>query len=436
MSALVDKVSELLIKQKRVADIVHNQSMPRQAIVETLVRRQHLAELQTLLQHLSVTDIAALLDTLPLEEGKQLWPLIAQDRQNDILWEVSDERRDALADGREPVFNESQMNAFVLVDGRLQQIPIEGRKNLQGSSPIWIDLLGASKAERNYVGSHFGLTLPDPDELTDLETSARYQIEDNGDIHLHSNFLLDREGLSRSVPVAFILHKGVLFSLRNEDLPVFRLQRRRARTQPGYVSDCTDVLLDLFGSDVEYSADSLEDIYATLGKVGRKVLSEAISDGEAAAILGDIAEEEDLNGRIRGNILDTQRAINFLIRSKTMTQGQLDDGNQILRNIDSLNSHTSFLFDKINFLMDATIGFININQNKRINQLTVFGVVFTPINILAGMGGMSEFSMMTQGIPWPVAYGAFLVGVSTIGVLTFMALKRLETRQLKLKKTR
>ncbi|MFZ2392111.1 MAG: CorA family divalent cation transporter [Rhodoferax sp.] len=436
MNALADKVLDLLKKQKRVAGMVHNQSMPRQAIVETLVQRQHLAELKTLLQQLPVTDIASLLDTLPIEDGQQLWPLIDQGRQNDVLWEVTDERRDALADGREPVFNESQMNAFVLVDGRLQQIPIEGRKNLQGASPIWIDLLGASKAERTYVGSHFGLTLPDPDELTDLETSARFQIEDNGDIHLHSNFLLDREGLSRSVPVAFILHKGMLFSLRNEDLPVFRLQRRRARTQPGYVSDCTDVLLDLFGADVEYSADSLEDIYATLGKVGHQVLSEAISDQEAAGILGAIAEEEDLNGRIRGNILDTQRAINFLIRSKTMAPAQLDDGSQILRNIDSLNSHTSFLFDKINFLMDATIGFININQNRRINQLTVFGVVFTPINILAGMGGMSEFSMMTQGIPWPIAYGAFLVGAAMIGVLTFTGLKRLETRHLKLKKSR
>ncbi|MDP2678937.1 MAG: CorA family divalent cation transporter [Rhodoferax sp.] len=436
MNVLADKVSELLKKQKRVAGMVHNQSMPRQAMVETLVQRQHLAELQTLLQQLPVTDIALLLDALPIEEGRQLWPLIAPERQNDVLWEVSDTRREMLADGREPVFNESQMNAFVLVDGRLRQIPIEGRKNLEGASPIWIDLLGASNAERNYVGSHFGLTLPDPDELTDLEISARYQIEDNGDIHLHSNFLLDREGLSRSVPVAFILHKGVLFSLRNEDLPVFRLQRRRARTQPGYVSDCTDVLLDLFGADVEYSADSLEDIYATLGKVGRQVLSEAISDREAAGILGAIAEEEDLNGRIRGNILDTQRAINFLIRSKTMTSAQLDDGSQILRNIDSLNSHTSFLFDKINFLMDATIGFININQNKRINQLTVLGVVFTPINILAGMGGMSEFSMMTQGIPWPIAYAVFLLGAALIGVLTFMALKHLETRQLRLKKSR
>jgi magnesium transporter len=61
-------------------------------------------------------------------------------------------------------------------------------------------------------------------------------------------------------------------------------------------------------------------------------------------------------------------------------------------------------------------------------------VVFTPINILAGMGGMSEFSMMTQGIPWPLAYGGFLVGAGFIGVMTFLLLKRLERREIKTRK--
>ena len=96
-----------------------------------------------------------------------------------------------------------------------------------------------------------------------------------------------------------------------------------------------------------------------------------------------------------------------------------------------MNSHTAFLFDKINFLMDATIGFININQNKRVNQLTVFSVVFMPINILAGIGGMSEFSMMTEGTPWPVAYGAFLVCSGIIGVATYLVLRHIEKRRLR-----
>ncbi len=430
-SAGCEQVLELLKKQRRIEGMVHSQSMPRQAMVEVLVQRQHLAELQQLLQHIEAQEIGNLLDSLPLPDAQLLWDQIAPERQNDVLWELSDARRLALAGEREPAFNESQMNAFVLNDGRLRQIPIEGRKNLVDVHPLWIDLLAASRAERRFVGSHFALELPDPDDVTDLEVTSRYQIDENGQIRLNASFLLDREGQSRSVPVTFIVHRGTLFTLRNQELPVFRLQRRRARTQVGYVTDCTDVLLDLLGADVEYSADSLEDIYATLGKVGRQVLSETISDHEAAAILGDIAEEEDLNGRIRGNILDTQRAINFLLRSKTLTPVQVEDARQILRNIDSLNSHTSFLFDKINFLMDATIGFININQNKRINQLTVFGVVFTPINILAGIGGMSEFSMMTQGIPWPIAYGGFLLCAALVGVLTFTALRWAERRHIR-----
>jgi len=429
----LEKVTEMLKKQKRVEGMVHGQNMPRHDIVETLVQRQHLVELENLIAQLPAEEIGSILEALPPEDAKLMWEQIPTTQENEVLWEVSDQLREQLVGAREPVFDESQMNAFELQDGRLRQIPIESRKNLEGIKPIWIDLLGATKAERAYVGAHFGLNLPDPGEVTDLEVSSRYHIEDNGEIHLLSNFLLDREGNSRSIPVAFILHQGILFSLRNEELPVFRLQRRRARTQAGYVTDCNDVLLDLYGADVEYSADSLEDIYATLGKVGRQVLSETISDTEAAAILGDIAEEEDLNGRIRGNILDTQRAINFLMRSKIWSPTQFDDAKQVLRNIESLNSHTSFLFDKINFLMDATIGFININQNRRINQLTVFGVVFMPINILAGMGGMSEFSMMTHGIPWPLAYGAFLTFSSLMGVATYVALKHFEKRATRAK---
>ena len=55
---------------------------------------------------------------------------------------------------------------------------------------------------------------------------------------------------------------NILFSVRKEELPVFRLQRLRARTQPGYVTEGKDVLLDLYAADAEYSADALEDVYA------------------------------------------------------------------------------------------------------------------------------------------------------------------------------
>lgn len=423
------KILEILNRQKLVEGFVHSQSMQRQALIETIVQRQHVAELQALIARMPPREIGAMLEAVTLDEAQALWQRIPAARENDILWELPEPLRQALAGDREPTFSESQMNAFELVEGKLHQIPIAGRKDLEGAGPIWVDLLGASAAERTYVGEHFGLYLPDPGESTDLEVSSRFQVEDDGSIHLHSNFLLDREGESRSVPVLFILHQGILFSIRNEKLPVFRLQRLRARTQSGYVADGIDLLLDLYGADVEYSADALESIYATLGQVGRQVLSEHISDEDAASNLARIAEEEDLNGRIRSNILDTQRALTFLMRSKFLAASQQEDAKQILRNIESLNSHTAFLFDKINFLMDATIGFININQNKRVNQLTVFGVVFMPINILAGIGGMSEFSMMTAGIPWPLAYASFIGAMAFIGWGTYILVKRMENRR-------
>jgi magnesium transporter len=427
----VEKIASLMNKQKLVEDMVHRQQAPRQDLVETIVHRQHLAELRHLVANASPQDVATVLESLNVDDARQLWNQVTAERQGDILWEISDDLREELVGPQEPVLGESQINAFELVEGRLRQTSIRSRKDLDEVRPIWIDLRGATKTERGYVGAYFGLELPDPSDTTDLEVSARFHVEETDELHLNSNFLLDREGDSRSVPVAFILHNGILFSVRDEELPVFRLQRLRARTQPGYVSDCNDLLLDLYGADVEYSADSLEDIYATLGKVGRHVLSEKMTDEEAAAILGEIAEEEDLNGRIRSNILDTQRALSFLMRRRILAAAQLDDARQILRDIETLNSHTAFLFDKINFLMDATIGFININQNRRVSQLTVFGVVFMPINILAGIGGMSEFSMMTQGVPWPLAYGAFIATMGFVGWLTYVALKHAENRKLK-----
>jgi magnesium transporter len=422
---------EMLNKQKLVDGMVHSQQMHKHDFVASLLQKQHDAELLNFIAKQSAIELGGYLDALPLQDAQKLWRKLPSELENNVLWELSDVRRTELAGDRQPGFEDTQINVYELIEGRLKNMPISGRQDLEGAKPIWVDLINSTKAERMFVGSHFGVTLPDPIEATDLEVSARFHVEENDDIHLHSNFLLDREGSSKSVPVAFILHGGILFSLRNEDLSVFRLQRRRALTQPGYVTDCVDLLLDLYGADVEVSADSLENIYAKLGVVGRHVLSEAITDQQAAGILADIAEEEDQNGRIRSNILDTQRALSFLMRGRLLTPDQISDSKQILHNIDSLNSHTAFLFDKINFLMDATIGFININQNKRVNQLTVFSVVFMPINILAGIGGMSEFSMMTEGTPWPMAYGGFILGSACIGLVTYVLLKHFEKKRLK-----
>ena len=424
-------VISLLARHKLVEGLVHRQDMPRHELVETLVHKQNRVEFQRLLDQLGYQLIARILEALPPEDRQIVWQLVREERKEDIRKEISDTIRSELIVEAKPRNRSMQIRVFDLFEGRLRQIPIESKEELALVKPIWIDLVMPEDEQLAWARDVFGVELPNPRELTDLETSARFYVEDNGEVHLHSDFLLDRKDESRNVPVAFILNKDTLFSVRNKELPVFRLQRLRARAEFGYVSEAKDVLLDLFAAEVEYSANALEDVYSELEEVGRQVFRSHMTDDEAAKILAAIAEEEDLNGRIRRNVLDTRRALSFLMRGKFLSDTQHNDVREILRDIESLDGHTAFLFNKINFQMDATVGFINVNQNKDIKRLTIISVVFMPLNVLAGIGGMSEFTMMTAGISWPIAYISFTVALITIGWITFAGLRFLENRKIK-----
>jgi magnesium transporter len=424
-------VISLLARHKLVEGLVHRQDMPRHELVETLVHKQNRVEFQRLLDQLGYQLIARILEALPPEDRQIVWQLVREERKEDIRKEISDTIRSELIVEAKPRNRNMQIRVFDLFEGRLRQIPIESKEELALVKPIWIDLVMPEDEQLAWARDVFGVELPNPRELTDLETSARFYVEDNGEVHLHSDFLLDRKDESRNVPVAFILNKDTLFSVRNKELPVFRLQRLRARAEFGYVSEAKDVLLDLFAAEVEYSANALEDVYSELEEVGRQVFRSHMTDDEAAKILAAIAEEEDLNGRIRRNVLDTRRALSFLMRGKFLSDTQHNDVREILRDIESLDGHTAFLFNKINFQMDATVGFINVNQNKDIKRLTIISVVFMPLNVLAGIGGMSEFTMMTAGISWPIAYISFTVALITIGWITFAGLRFLENRKIK-----
>jgi len=236
------------------------------------------------------------------------------------------------------------INVFVLQNGRLNQVHIETRCDLENVAPVWVDLTDPNDDERAWVKSIYGVTLPDEDEVKDIEASARYYEAENGDLHLRTDFLLEEDdGPSRIVTVAFILARNMLFSVHADDLPVFRLVRMRARSRPGSIADYKDVLLDLYETDAEYSADALEGIYQNLEEVSRSVLQKELTDQDAAAALNAMAQQEDLNGRIRRNMMDTRRAVSFLMRGRLLNSEQFEEARQILRDIESLDGHTACL---------------------------------------------------------------------------------------------
>jgi magnesium transporter len=304
----------------------------------------------------------------------------------------------------------------------LFQEEIESLEELSRFQPIWVDLESPTLEEKRWINQHFGLLIPEDAMDEDIEESARFYEEDNGELHIRSDFLIAHEDEPRTVRVAFIINqqneslksRGVLFSIHDEDVPVFRLLRMRARRAPGLIEDDKDVLLKLFDADAEYSADTLEGIYDELEKASKLVLSEVVTDALAGEVLGAIARQEDLNGRIRRNVMDTRRAVSFMMRAKMLNAEQFEEARQILRDIESLDSHTAFLFDKINFLMDATVGFININQNKIIKIFSVASVALLPPTLIASIYGMNFQFMPELNFKWGYPYALVLMLASAI----------------------
>ncbi len=319
------------------------------------------------------------------------------------------------------------LNVFTLANGRLFQEEIESLEELARFKPIWVDLEDPTPEERRWVKQHFGLSIPEDAMDEDIEESARFFEEDNGELHVRSDFLIDDEDNPRAVRVAFILNenndqlksRGVLFSIHDEDVPVFRLLRMRARRMPGLIENAKDVLLMLFDADAEYCADTLEDIYDDLEKVSRQVLAGEVTDDKAGEALAAIARHEDMSGRIRRNVMDTRRAVSFMMRSRLLSAEQFEDARQILRDLDSLDGHTAFLFDKINFLMDATVGFININQNKIIKIFSVASVALLPPTLIASVYGMNFQYMPELAQEWGYPYALALMVLSALGPMLY-----------------
>ncbi len=309
------------------------------------------------------------------------------------------------------------LNVFTLANGRLFQEEIESLEALAHVQPVWVDLDAPTGEEKGWIAAHFGVTIPADAVDDDLEESARFYEEDNGELHIRSDFLIVadlNDGGPRNVRVAFILFKNVLFSIHGEDLPVFRLLRLRARRIPALIEDAKDVLLKLYDADAEYSADALEGVYDKLEAVSARVLKRDVNDQAAGEALNAIAREEDLNGRIRRNVMDTRRAVSFMMRSRMLNAEQFEEARQILRDIDSLDSHSTFLFDKINFLMNATVGFININQNKIIKLFSVASVALLPPTLIASIYGMN-FKAMPE-LDWALGY-PYAIGLMVVSVI-------------------
>ncbi|TDQ56845.1 magnesium transporter [Mesocricetibacter intestinalis] len=295
------------------------------------------------------------------------------------------------------------INAFALEDARLIRLDDESREL---NTAIWIDLVEPSTEEREILQEGLEQSLASFLELEDIEASARF-FEDEDGLHLHSFFYCeDEEDYADLASVAFTIRDGRLFTLRDRDLPAFRLYRMRSRYQRLEECNAYEVLLDLFETKIEQLADVIETVYSDLEKLGRVVLDG--KQGEAFdQALATLTEQEDTSSKVRLCLMDTQRALSFLVRKTRLPINQLEQAREILRDIESLQPHNESLFQKVNFLMQAAMGFINIEQNRIIKIFSVVSVIFLPPTLVASNYGMNFGNMPELGFKfgYPMALG-------------------------------
>ncbi len=283
----------------------------------------------------------------------------------------------------------------------------------------WVDAHDPSDAERNELQAFLHTELPESDDVEEIESSARYFTDTTG-IHVRSLFLSLSEGRHDTATVAFILQEARLITLLEGSLADFRLLRMRIRRGQMVVHSPQELMVSMFEQKVENLADALEDIHRKLEDVSFLVLEDMNSDLENA--IDRLAKLEDSNGKIRLCLMDTQRSISFLQRHLRNFPDLQETSRQIMRDVDTLMSHTTFLFDKINFLMDSTQGFINIEQNKIIKIFSIAAVVFLPPTLVASIYGMN-FKLMPElqfSYGYPVALFLMLIA----GIAPYWFFKR------------
>ncbi|PVX41406.1 magnesium transporter [Pasteurella langaaensis DSM 22999] len=303
------------------------------------------------------------------------------------------------------------INAFALENARLTRLEEEGAEL---NNAIWLDLIEPTEDERNELQESLGQSLASFLELEDIEASARF-FEDEDGLHLHSFFYCEDENdYADLASVAFTIRDGRLFTLRDRELPAFRLYRMRSRYQRLDECNVYEVLLDLFETKIEQLADVIETGYSELEQLSRVILDgkqgEAFNDA-----LSTLTEQEDNSSKVRMCLMDTQRALSFLVRKTRLPTNQLEQAREILRDIESLQPHNESLFQKVNFLMQAAMGYINIEQNKIMKFFSVVSVMFLPATLVASTYGMN-FDFMPElhfKYGYPMAIGLMIVAALT-----------------------
>jgi magnesium transporter len=308
----------------------------------------------------------------------------------------------------------------------------EKLKNVEWSDPlppgiVWLDLLHPTREEEQLVERYLGLEVPTREDMHEIEASSRVYRE--GDALFMTAILLANTNTDtpEASPVSFILANGSLVTIRYSEPRSLQTFTSRAQRASGGCSSGEMALVGLLEAIVDRTADILEHLGLEVEALTREVLQhEGQRQGrEFREILQNIGQRGDLNGKARESLVSLGRVLAFLTQGLAAGQQPKELRGRLKtlgRDISSLTDHASFLSNKSNFLLDATLGMINIEQNATIKIFSVAAVVFLPPTLIASIYGMN-FDFMPE-LDWRFGYPLALALMILSAVIPYWFFKR------------
>lgn len=307
---------------------------------------------------------------------------------------------------------------------------------------LWIDLDDPTAEEAERVEASTGIRVPSRTALSEVENSSRLRRLKNG-FSLSTPMITFDKLDSQLMPLGFLLTKDRLVTVRFHELRAFGEVRKRIDTGDGVGTTSIEIFLLLMEELVDSLADALEDMGADLDSLSTRIFDFDVHSGGLAGdsklrnqtprrrdlalrrILRGIGRRGKALGKIRSSLLGLERIVPFVANEceQILGEEQVPRFEAVRRDIASLDEFEIRLSENVQFLLDATLGLISIEQNNTFRVLTVASVVGIPPTLIASMYGMNFKHMPELEWVYGYPYGLVLILVSAIIPIVFFRIR-------------
>ena len=283
---------------------------------------------------------------------------------------------------------------------------------------VWLDLREPSPDEEKRVEEFLAIDVPTREEMREIETSNRLY-EEGGALYMTVTLVTK---LDSDVPennqVTFILRGNRLVTNRYVDPLPFRAYIAYAERHLAQCGNGPQVFAGLLEAIVNRIADVLERAGADLDAISAEVFAprrRRSGPRDFRAVLGRIGHDGDLVGKARESLASLSRALVFVQQTATDLSPDVRSRlKTISRDVAQMTDHAGFLGNKVNFILDATLGMVNIDQNNILKIFSVVTVVLLPPSVIGAAFGMNFDVIPTAHANWGFASALGLMVVSAI----------------------